>query len=123
MRGVIKLGLVVVVVVGFVIVPLRRSGEARETIFEGIVDWGGLHTSFYPGGNCFATPYWYVGAKVLSADLNVRREKTGKPHAMWVKFRGDVSVVGTDTRDGGQYFREIQSTEIIDTRAAEGCSR
>lgn len=113
---------------GFVVVMLflgffNRAQDSHTEVFEGIMEWDSMRANFYPNGKCFATRYDYLGPQNASADLNLRRQQTGNSHALWVKFRGQVSVVGSDSRWGGLYTRELRSTEIIESRPAQGCTR
>jgi hypothetical protein len=102
---------------------INRVKDSHTEVFEGIMEWDSMRTSFYPNGKCFATRYDYLGSQNASADLNLRRQQTGNPHALWVKLRGNVSVVGSDSRLGGSYNRELQSTEIIDAKPTQGCTQ
>ena len=102
---------------------MYRSANSRDKVFEGVLDWGPMQTIFYPDGNCFSSHYRYTGSRNSLADLNVRRQELGQPHAMWVKFRGEVSFIGGDPRFGISYTRDLRSTEILEARPATGCTR
>lgn len=113
---------------GFAIVMLLlgslvKNRDAHSEMFEGVLEWNSMGANFYPDGKCFVTRYDYLGSQNTSADLNRRRQQTGSPHALWVKFRGNVSVVGSDGHLGGEYTRQLRSTEIIETRPTQGCTR
>lgn len=108
-----------VLLLGFV----NKTEDSHTEIFEGVLEWNSMGTNFYPDGKCFVTRYDYLGSQNTSADLNRRLQQTGSPHALWVKFRGHASVVGSDGHLGGSYTRQLQSTEIIETRPTTGCTR
>ena len=118
-----KLGTAVFVAAMLLLGFVNKTKDSHTEIFEGVLEWNSIGTNFYPDGKCFVTRYDYLGSQNPSADLNRRRQQTGSPQALWVKFRGNVSVVGSDSRLGGLYTRELRSTEIIETRAAQGCTR
>jgi hypothetical protein len=101
----------------------RPPKDSHTEIFEGVLEWNSIGTNFYPDGKCFTTRFDYLGSQNASADLNRQRQQAGSPHALWVKFRGNVSIVGSDGRLGGSYTRQLQSTEIIDVKPTQGCTR
>src|SRR5580765_679933 len=86
MPGGAKIGVTVLVSALLLLGMFIKNRESQSEVFEGVVDWGPMRTAFYPGGDCFASYYEYLGSRNASADLNLRREQTGKPHALWVKF-------------------------------------
>ena len=121
-RGV-KQGMVVFVAAMLLLGFVNKTKDSHTEIFEGILEWNSIGTNFYPDGKCFVTRYDYLGSQNPSADLNRRPQQTDSPPALWVKFRGNVSVVGSESHLGGSYTRQLQSTEIIENRPAQGCTQ
>ena len=99
---------------------LNKSDDSHTEILEGIMDWRARDPGFYLSGDC-TQRYGYAGARKPSADLNTRRAEMGKPNALWVKFRGRMSVFGSEGRTGASFHREVVSTEIIDIKPTRGC--
>lgn len=77
-------------------------------------------SAFFPDDDCSKRPFWWEWPNQLDNDLDARWKALGKPAALRVKVRGNLSAFGMHGHLG-VYHREVQPLQILSVSAAARC--
>src|SRR5581483_5160762 len=92
----------------------------QNLLLEGTLQFSFEESAFFPDGDCSAKPFWWQYPNALDSELSTKWQALGKPPAMRVKVRGNLTSIGMHGHLGG-YWREIQPLAIIETNPASRC--
>ena len=104
----IVVGVIVASILGFV---LWASGS-RNTVRIGTCQWGFEESAFFPDGDCSTKPFWWEYPNQLDKDVDVKWEALGKPPALRLVVRGNLSPFGLHGHLEA-YRREVQPIALI----------
>jgi len=115
-------GLVIaaVVIIASIVAVVLWAGGRRDIVLSGTLQTSFEESAFFPDGNCSKKPYWWEWPNQLDNDLDARWKALGKPIALRVTVRGNLSGFGMHGHLGA-YRREVQPFEIISVGAASRC--
>lgn len=108
---------IIIASIGAVVLWARGK---RNVVVSGTLQWGFEESAFFPDGNCSKKPYWWEWPNGLDNDLDARWKALGKPAALRVTVRGNLSAFGAHGHLGA-YHREVQPVEIVAVGAASRC--
>lgn len=108
-----------VIIVSMVALVLWARGR-RDVVVSGTLQWGFEESAFFPDSDCSKKPYWWKWPNGVGNDLDARWKALGKPAAVRVTVRGNLSAFGLHGHLGA-YRREVQPTEIVSVGAASRC--
>jgi hypothetical protein len=112
----ILISLAAVIVVSTVAGVFWAKGS-RNVVFDGTVQWGFEESAFFPNSDCSKEPFWWQWPNQLDSDLDAKWKALGRPHALRVKVRGNLSAFGMHGHLGA-YRREIQPITLISVDTA-----
>lgn len=97
-------------------------GMGRKDVdLSGTVQWGFEESAFFPNGDCSKTPFWWSdGPREFEKQLDTRWKELGKPAALVVTVRADLSAVGMHGHLG-KYRREIRPLKLITAAPSHRC--
>src|SRR5450631_2807603 len=84
----------------------------RDIVLEGTLQWSFEESAFFPNSDCSKQPFWWAYPNRLDNELGAKWEALGKPAALHITVRGDLSAVGMHGHLGG-YLREVQPVALI----------
>jgi hypothetical protein len=95
----------------------------KNVTLTGTAQWSFEESAFFPNSDCSVTPYWWDFVnmpKDFEEDMNKRWVNLGKPAAVRIKLRADMSGIGTYGHLG-LYRRELRPISLISIEPAERC--
>jgi hypothetical protein len=92
----------------------------RDIVLDGTLQWGFEESAFFPGGDCSNKPFWWEWPNNRDSDLDAKWKALGKPTALRVKVRGNLSAFGMHGHLGA-YRREVQPITLISVSPASRC--
>jgi hypothetical protein len=105
---VVKRRVLIIIAVGaFVIAVVFWGKGRRDIVLDGTLQRGFEESAFFPDGDCSNKPFWWDWPNNLDSDLDAKWKALGKPPALRVKIRGNLSAFGTHGHLGA-YRREVQ---------------
>ena len=107
------------ILASIVAVVLWAKGS-RDTVLDGTLQWGFEESAFFPDGDCSKKPFWWEWPNQLDSDLDAKWKALGKPTALRVKVRGNLSAFGLHGHLGA-YRREVLPTTLISASPASRC--
>jgi hypothetical protein len=93
---------------------------SRDVVLDGTLQWGFEESAFFPNCDCSKKPFWWEWPNQLDDDLDAKWKSLGKPPALRVKARGNLSAFGMHGHLGA-YRREIQPIAVISVDTASRC--
>ncbi len=118
MRRRITLAISVIVVGGLVVLFWARS--RNNVVLEGTYQTSFEQSAFFLDGDCSKKPVWWKWPNALDNEMGIRWQSLGRPEAMRVKVRGDLSWFGMHGHLGA-YRREFIPSQIISAERAARC--
>lgn len=115
----LTVGAILAVAIASLFIALWARGR-RNVVLEGTLQWGFEQSAFFPDGDCSKKPFWWEWPNQHDNDLNTKWQALGKPDALRVKMRGNVTRIGMYGHLG-QYRREVQPVEVISVSPASRC--
>ncbi len=107
------------VTVALIMLVLWAKGS-RDTVLTGTYQWGFEESAFFPDGCCSKKPYWWTYPNQLDKDVGTKWGALGKPPALRLVVRGNLSAFGSHGHLGA-YRREVQPTALISVAPASRC--
>jgi hypothetical protein len=92
----------------------------REIVLNGTLQFSFEESAFFPNGNCSNRPFWWEYPNPLDTDLTAKWEALGRPSALRVTVRGNLSAGGMHGHLGG-YLREVQPVALISVSPTSRC--
>jgi len=92
----------------------------REIVLDGTLQFSFEESAFFQNGDCSKNPFWWEYPNPLDTDLAAKWEALGKPAALRVTIRGNLSAVGMHGHLGG-YLREVQPVTLISVGPTSRC--
>ncbi len=92
----------------------------RDILLDGTLQWGFEESAFFPNGNCSSKPFWWEWPNNRDSDLDTKWRALGKPTALRVTLRGNLSSFGLHGHLGA-YRREVQPIMLLSVRPASRC--
>jgi hypothetical protein len=92
----------------------------RDIVLDGTLQWGFEESVFFPDGDCSNKPYWLEWPNNRDSDLDAKWKALGKPTALRIKVRGNLSAFGMHGHLGG-YRREVRPIARIFVGPASRC--
>jgi hypothetical protein len=92
----------------------------HDVILDGTLQWSFEESAFFPNGDCSSKPFWWEWPNELDDSLRVKWQALGKPAALRVKVRGNLSWLGSHGHLGA-YRREIQPIALVSVSPASRC--
>ena len=77
-------------------------------------------SAFFPDGDCSKKPFWWEYPNQLDKDVGAKWEALGKPPALRLVVRGNLSAFGLHGHLGA-YRREVQPIALISVAPASRC--
>jgi len=111
---------VAAVIVGSAVAIVFWAKGSRDVVLDGTLQFGFEESAFFPNSDCSKKPFWWEWPNQLDSDVDAKWEALGKPPALRVKVRGNVSGFGMHGHLGA-YRREIQPITLISVDAASRC--
>jgi hypothetical protein len=93
---------------------------SRDMVLDGTLQRGFEESVFFRDGDCSNKPFWWEWPNQLDSDLDARWKSLGKPTALRVKVRGNLSSIGLHGHLGA-YRREVQPVTLISVSSASPC--
>jgi len=112
--------IVVGVVVSSIIAFVLWAKGSRNTVLTGTFQWGFEESAFFPDGDCSEKPFWWEYPNQLDKDVSAKWEALGKPPALRLVVRGNLSACGLHGHLGA-YRREVQPIALISVAPASRC--
>jgi len=115
--------LLVVIVVGFtacVIAAVVWGKGRRDVVLDGTLQWGFEESAFFLDGDCSKKPFWWEWPNNRDSDLDAKWKALGKPPALHVKVRGNLSAFGMHGHVGA-YRRQVEPITLISVSPASRC--
>ena len=92
----------------------------HEIVLDGTLQFSFEESAFFPNGDCSNKPFWWEYPNRLDTELAAKWEALGKPAALRVTVRGNLSAVGMHGHRGG-YLREVQPVALISVSPTSRC--
>ena len=92
----------------------------RDIVLDGTLQWGFEESAFFLDGNCSNKPFWWEWPNRLDSELEEKWKALGKPAALRVKVRGNLSALGLHGHLVA-YRREIQPITLMSVSSASRC--
>jgi len=92
----------------------------NNVVLEGTYQTSFEESAFFVNGDCSKKPAWWKWPNDLDKEMGVRWGSLGKPEAMRVKVRGDLSWFGVYGHLGS-YQREFIPLQVISAQRATRC--
>jgi hypothetical protein len=92
----------------------------RDIVLDGTLQWSFEESAFFPDGDCSQKPYWLEWSNNRDSDLDEKWKALGKPAALRVKLRGNLSSIGLHGHLGA-YRREVQPITLLAVGPASRC--
>jgi hypothetical protein len=92
----------------------------RDIVLDGTLQWCFEESAFFPNGDCSNKPLWWEWPNNRDSDLDAKWKTLGKPTALRVKLRGNLSSIGLHGHLGA-YHREVQPITLLSVSAASRC--
>lgn len=115
-RSILTAVVAIIVICTLFFVLSRRRG----TIVEGIYQTGPEQSAFFVNGECSTSPFWFTWPEQLDKKSEKRLLSVGKPLALRLKLRANISPAGKYGHLGG-YPREVEALQVISVHAATPC--
>jgi hypothetical protein len=113
--------IIIAVGVAACVVGLVLWGKGRrDIVLDGTLQWGFEESAFFPNGDCSNKPLWWEWPNNRDSDLDAKWKALGKPTALRVKLRGNLSSIGLHGHLGA-YHREVQPITLLSVSAASRC--
>jgi hypothetical protein len=114
------LTIAVIGIVGSIVAVCFWAKGERDVMLKGTLQWGFEESAFFPDGDCSSRPFWWEWPNQHDSDLDARWKALGKPAALSVTFRGNLSAFGPHGHLGA-YRREVQPIKLISVDSASRC--
>ena len=109
-------GVIVVLIISLV---LWAKGS-RAALLSGSFQWGFEESAFFLDSDCSRKPFWWEYPNRLDKEVGAKWEALGKPTALRLVVRGNVSAFGAHGHLGA-YRREVQPIALISVAPASRC--
>ena len=96
------------------------AAGSRDRMLDGTLQWGFEESAFFHNGDCSKEPFWWEWPNQLDTDLDTKWRALGKPTALHVKVRGNLSAFGLHGHLGA-YRRAVQPITLISVTPASRC--
>jgi hypothetical protein len=85
----------IAVAVAACVVAVVFCGKGRrDIVLDGTLQWGFEESAFFSDGDCSNKPFWWEWPNNRDTDLDAKWKALGKPTALRVKVRGNLSAFG-----------------------------
>lgn len=91
-----------------------------DIVLEGTLQTSFEESAFFPNSDCSKEPFWWEWPNQLDSDLDAKWKTLGKPTALRVKVRGNLSSFGVHGHLGA-YRREVQPITLLSVSPASRC--
>jgi hypothetical protein len=108
------------VIVALIIVLVLWAKGSRDTVLTGTLQWGFEESAFFPDGDCSKRLFWWEFTNQLDKDLGTKWEALGKPPALRLVVRGNLSALGLHGHLGA-HKREVHPIALISVAPASRC--
>lgn len=115
-----RIQIVAGVTVALILVLVLWAKGSRDTVLSGTFQWGFEESAFFPDGDCSKQPYWWEYPNQLDKDIGAKWESLGKPPALHLVVRRNLSAFGVHGHLGA-YRREVQPIALISVAPASRC--
>jgi hypothetical protein len=92
----------------------------NDIVLDGTLQTSFEESAFFRNGDCSKEPFWLEWPNQLDSDLDAKWKTLGKPTALRVKLRGNLSSCGVHG-DLGAYRREVQPITLLSVSPASRC--
>jgi len=115
-----RIQIVVGVITAIMVVFVLWAKGSRDTVLTGTFQWGFEESAFFADGDCSKKPFWWKYPNQLDKEVSVKWESLGKPPALRLVVRGNLSAFGAHGHLGA-YRREVEPIALISATPALRC--
>jgi hypothetical protein len=114
-----RIQIVAAVIVALIISLVLWAKGSRDTVLSGTFQWGFEESAFFLDSDCSRKPFWW-DPNQLDKEVGAKWEALGKPPALRLVVRGNLSALGAHGHLGA-YRREVQPIALISVAPASRC--
>jgi hypothetical protein len=115
-----RIQIVAGVVIALIILFVLWAKGSRDTVLVGTFQWGFEESAFFRDGDCSKKPFWWEYPNQLDKEVGAKWEALGKPPALRLVVRGNLSAFGLHGHLGA-YRREVQPIALVSVAPASRC--